>query len=197
MDLSQLTIPMFPLNMIVLPGETVKLHIFEERYKQLIQDCLDNEAEFGIPYLQAKRLTRYGSQVKIKKILKQFPDGEMDVLIEGTTIFKLIEFSEVLSPKLYGAGIVATEPIEKGIHTIALQELIIDYFSLTQNKLLQYDTIKLLSVYDIASQLLISAPEKYKLITHKNKAIFLTQHLKLILQIIKAEAELKDRFLNN
>lgn len=197
MDLSQLTIPMFPLNMIVLPGETVKLHIFEERYKQLIQDCLDNEAEFGIPYLQAKRLTRYGSQVKIKKILKQFPDGEMDVLIEGTTIFKLIEFSEVLSPKLYGAGIVATEPIEKGIHTIALQELIIDYFSLTQNKLLQYDTIKLLSVYDIASQLLISAPEKYKLITHKNKTIFLTQHLKLILQIIKAEAELKDRFLNN
>ncbi len=197
MDLSQLTIPMFPLNMIVLPSETVKLHIFEDRYKQLIQDCLDNEAEFGIPYLQAKRLTRYGSQVKIKKILKQFPDGEMDVLIEGTTIFKLIEFSEVLSPKLYGAGIVATEPIEKGIHAIVLQELIIDYFSLTQNKLLQYDAIKSLSVYDIASQLLISAQEKYKLITHKNKTSFLTQHLKLILQIIKAEAELKDRFLNN
>lgn len=197
MDLSQLTIPMFPLNMVVLPGETVKLHIFEERYKQLVNDCIENEAEFGIPYIQAKQLTRYGSQVKIKKVLKQFPGGEMDILVEGRAVFRLIEFSEVLSPKLYGAGIVAIEPVERGIQSIKLQELIIEYFALTQNKLLQYDTVKNLSVYDVATQLMISAPEKYKLITHPYKAKFLYEHIRLILQIIKTEADLKDRFLNN
>lgn len=197
MDLSQLTIPMFPLNMVVLPGETVKLHIFEERYKQLVNDCIENEAEFGIPYIQAKQLTRYGSQVKIKKVLKQFPGGEMDILVEGRAVFRLIEFSEVLSPKLYGAGIVTIEPAERGIQSIKLQELIIEYFALTQNKLLQYDTVKNLSVYDVATQLMISAPEKYKLITHPYKAKFLYEHIRLILQIIKTEADLKDRFLNN
>ena len=50
MATQQLTIPMFPLNMVLLPGETKTLHIFEERYKQLVRDCLDNEAHFGIPF---------------------------------------------------------------------------------------------------------------------------------------------------
>ncbi len=197
MDLTQLTIPLFPLNMVVLPTETIKLHIFEERYKQLINDCIENDAEFGIPYIQAKQLAQYGSQVRIKKVLKKYPDGEMDILVEGTAIFKLIEFSEVLSPKLYGAGIVEITKFEKIIHSLALQELVIEYFALTQDKLLQYDIVKHLSIYDVASQLLISAQEKYALISHPNKESYLAQHLKLISQIIKAESELKERFLNN
>ena len=48
----QLTLPAFPLKTILLPGETSKLHIFEERYKELVQDCLDNNASFAIPFFE-------------------------------------------------------------------------------------------------------------------------------------------------
>ena len=51
MATQQLTIPMFPLNMVLLPGETKTLHIFEDRYTQLVSDCLLNEAHFGIPFI--------------------------------------------------------------------------------------------------------------------------------------------------
>ena len=57
MAIKQLTIPMFPLGMLLLPGETKMLHIFEERYKQLVSDCLANQAHFGIPYSSNKFLT--------------------------------------------------------------------------------------------------------------------------------------------
>ncbi|HRD38981.1 MAG TPA: LON peptidase substrate-binding domain-containing protein, partial [Bacteroidia bacterium] len=67
MAIKQLTIPMFPLNMVVLPGETVKLHIYEERYKQLINDCLENEAHFGIPFSVNGKIKTHGVEVKIKK----------------------------------------------------------------------------------------------------------------------------------
>jgi Lon protease-like protein len=197
MNLSQLTLPMFPLNMVVLPGETVKLHIFEERYKQLINDCLENEAGFGIPYIHGRQISQHGSQVKIKKVIQKMPGGEMDILIEGTSVFKLINFSEVLSPKLYGAGVIQPEETVKGIHSAKLQELIIDFFSQTQDKILQYDTLKQLSVYDVASQLLITTTDKYKLLISEDKEAFLSQQLKLILQIIVSETHLKDRFLNN
>mgnify|MGYP000665651429 CR=1 FL=1 len=55
MATQQLTIPMFPLNMVLLPGETKTLHIFEERYKQLISDCLENDAHFGFLLYTKKR----------------------------------------------------------------------------------------------------------------------------------------------
>jgi Lon protease-like protein len=197
MNLSQLTIPMFPLNVVVLPGETMKLHIFEERYKQLINDCLENEAEFGISYVHSKKMNEFGSQVRVKKVLKRSTTGEMDILIEGTDVFKLIEFSEILSPKLYGAGVIQPMREQKSIQSAKLQELVIDYFSQTQDKLLQYDTVKQLSVYDVASQLLMTTQDKYKLIASESKETFLLLQLKLMLQIMNTESQLKDRFLNN
>ena len=60
MATQQLTIPMFPLGVLILPGETKTLHIFEDKYKQLISDCLANEAHFGIPYSMNKKIGEFG-----------------------------------------------------------------------------------------------------------------------------------------
>src|SRR6185369_8251342 len=106
MNTRQLTIPMFPLSLVLLPGETTKLYIYEECYKQLINECVNSNASFGIPYLEKGAITEFGCEVKIKRILKTYENGEMDVLIEGTNLFRLVEYSKVLKPKLYGAGII-------------------------------------------------------------------------------------------
>ena len=127
MATQQLTIPMFPLNMVLLPGETKTLHIFEERYKQLVNDCLDNEAHFGIPFISQKAIGGYGVEVKISSIIKVFDNGEMDILIEGMRAFKIIEFSDVLTPKLYGAGVIEFEEEITERPSVFLQERLLGF----------------------------------------------------------------------
>ncbi len=200
MATQQLTIPMFPLNVVLLPGETKTLHIFEERYKQLVKDCLDNEAHFGIPFMQQKTMGDYGIEVKISNVLRKHENGEMDIVIEAVKIFKLIEFSKVLTPKLYGAGIIQYEEeiIETPSHV--LQELIKEYMWVSQENIIPIDAFDNSNVYGIARLLDLSALEKYELIKMKstlNKEEYLKPKIKLFIHLIKTENELKSKFVLN
>lgn len=200
MAIKQLTIPMFPLNMVVLPKETVKLHIYEERYKQLISDCLENEANFGIPYAINGKVKTHGVEVKIKKVLKVFDNGEMDILVEGVNVFSILDYSSVLNPKLYGAAIIQYEDREDLTVDTYLQELAMEYLSLTQNKILDYDSFKTASIYDIANLLQLSAKEKHQLIsasTFSEKEKYLVNTFRQTICIFEKESELKDRFIFN
>lgn len=200
MAIKQLTIPMFPLNMVVLPKETVKLHIYEERYKQLISDCLENEANFGIPFAINGKVKTHGVEVKIKKVLKVFDNGEMDILVEGVNVFSILDYSSVLNPKLYGAAIIQYEDREDLTVDTYLQELAMEYLSLTQNKILDYDSFKTASIYDIANLLQLSAKEKHQLIsasTFSEKEKYLVNTFRQTICIFEKESELKDRFIFN
>lgn len=187
---------MLPLNMLLLPRETTKLHIFEERYQQLVNDCLDNDASFGIPYMEKGKITEYGSEVKIKKVLKTNENGSMDILVECTNLFKLVEFSKILRPKLYGAGLIEYIPAQK-ILLNNLQDATVNYFSTIQNKLIDYETVGGLTVYNVASALQLTHPEKYRLIAAPNQQLHLLSLLKFIIHIINTEQQIKDKFINN
>lgn len=200
MATQQLTIPMFPLNMVLLPGETKTLHIFEERYKQLVADCLDNEAHFGIPFMHQKAMGDYGIEVKISNVIKLYENGEMDIAIEAIRVFKIIEFSKVLTPKLYGAGVIQFEEeiTEKPSHL--LQELTKEYMWVSQENIIPIDAFDNTNVYGIARLLDLSAPEKYELIKAKsaiNKEEYLKPKIKLFIHLIKTENELKSKFVLN
>lgn len=200
MATQQLTIPMFPLNMVLLPGETKTLHIFEERYKQLVADCLLNDAHFGIPFINQKTMGNYGIEVKICNVIKKHENGEMDIAIEGIRAFKLIEFSQVLPPKLYGAGIIQYEEeiIDKPSHI--LQELIKEYIWISQQQIIPIDAFDHSNVYGIARLLDLSSIEKYELLKAKGasaKEEFLKPKIKLFIHLIKTENELKSKFVLN
>lgn len=200
MATQQLTIPMFPLNMVLLPGETKTLHIFEERYKQLITDCLENDAHFGIPFLYQKSMGDYGIEVKISNVIKTFDNGEMDIAIEGIRVFKLVEFSSVLSPKLYGAGIINYEDDLVERPTVLLQGLTKEYLWIAQQRSVSEDAFDHVDMYSIARLLDLSSPEKYELIktaTVKEKDEILRAKIKLFIYLIKTENELKSKFVLN
>jgi uncharacterized protein len=188
---------MFPLNMLLLPGETTKLYIFEDRYKQLVDDCLDNNASFGIPYIEKGEVQEYGSEVKINRVLKTYENGGMDILIESTSLFHLLEFSEVLKPKLYGAGLVEYLNVNQKILLNNLQDATVNYFSAVQNKLIDYETVSHLTVYSVASALQLTHPEKYRLVAAPNQQMHLLNMLNFIIHIINTEQQLKDRFIDN
>lgn len=200
MATQQLTIPMFPLNLVLLPGETKTLHIFEERYKQLVNDCLLNDAHFGIPFINQKSMCNYGIEVKISNVIKKHENGEMDIAIEGIRAFKLIEFSQVLPPKLYGAGVIQYEEdiFEKPSHF--LQEITKEYMWISQQQIIPIDAFDNSNVYGIARLLDLSSVEKYELISAKDvnaKEDFLKPKIKLFIHLIKTENDLKSKFVLN
>src|SRR4051794_27691151 len=82
--------PLFPLGLVLIPHELVPLHIFEERYKLMIGECLDQESEFGIVWLSDDGLKEIGCSARVSKVLERFDDGRLNILIEGTTPFRLI-----------------------------------------------------------------------------------------------------------
>ncbi len=96
-------LPMFPLQSIFFPGETVPLHIFEERYKQLITDCRHDAVTFGIP-VYINDSIHYGVEVQLVEVVNTYPNGEMDVTCVARQVFKLVNFETQMDGKLYAGG---------------------------------------------------------------------------------------------
>ncbi len=76
--------PLFPLGLVLLPGEVVPLHIFEERYKLMIGECLEQDTEFGIVWLSDDELKDTGCSARVTQLLERMEDGRMNILVEGT-----------------------------------------------------------------------------------------------------------------
>ena len=85
------TIPLFPLGVVLLPHMHMPLHIFEERYKLMIKECLAHKSEFGIVYFSGEKLMSYGCTAKIIKVLKRYVDGRSDIMTRGQKRFAINE----------------------------------------------------------------------------------------------------------
>jgi len=82
--------PLFPLGLVALPTETVPLHIFEERYKLMIGECLEADSEFGIVWLSDDGLRSIGCAARVSEVLERLDDGRLNILVEGTRVFELV-----------------------------------------------------------------------------------------------------------
>ncbi|MDQ6817731.1 MAG: LON peptidase substrate-binding domain-containing protein [Actinomycetota bacterium] len=95
--------PLFPLGMVALPGELIPLHIFEERYKTMMNECLASEKEFGIVWLADDGLREIGCACEIERVLERLEDGRMNLVARGTRPFRVIERQGHLA---YPAGVI-------------------------------------------------------------------------------------------
>jgi Lon protease-like protein len=100
--------PLFPLGIVALPGEHVPLHIFEDRYRRMIERCLSAEPgspqrEFGIIWLSDEELKEVGCACEIERVLERMDDGRLNIVALGTRPFRLLERQDELP---YPAGVV-------------------------------------------------------------------------------------------
>ncbi len=95
--------PLFPLGLVALPGEAVPLHVFEERYKTMMNECLRKEGEFGIVWLSDEGLRDVGCACRIERVLERMDDGRMNLLTRGTRPLRVLERQGHLA---YPAGVV-------------------------------------------------------------------------------------------
>ncbi len=84
---------LFPLPLVLLPTERVPLHIFEERYRELIGECLADDTEFGLVYADDDGIRNIGTRAGVVEVLARFDDGRMDILVEGGDRFRLHELT--------------------------------------------------------------------------------------------------------
>ena len=88
--MQQELLPLFPLPVVLFPRTPLPLHIFEERYKEMIREVLDSKTEFGVVLAGEKGIVNMGCTATIDKVLKEYPDGRMDVLVLGRRRFEII-----------------------------------------------------------------------------------------------------------
>jgi ATP-dependent Lon protease len=88
--MSPARIPLFPLDLVLFPGQAVPLHIFESRYRQMARHCLDKQCPFGIVRASGTTLAQTGCSAMIVKILKEYEDGRSDILTAGQNAFRLV-----------------------------------------------------------------------------------------------------------
>jgi len=102
-------IPIFELPLAILPGELMPLHIFEERYKRMIDHCLDSSEPFGIVFRDDEQgARRIGCTARVTEVLERFDDGRLDIVVTGEQPFRVLDRSEAAD---YPAGEV--EPIDR------------------------------------------------------------------------------------
>jgi Lon protease-like protein len=82
---------LFPLGIVLLPGELAPLHIFEPRYRELIGECLDDDREFGLLFSDERGVRELGTRARIVDVLERFEDGRLNIVIRGGERFRVVE----------------------------------------------------------------------------------------------------------
>ncbi|GAA3509464.1 LON peptidase substrate-binding domain-containing protein [Aquimarina addita] len=194
-------IPLFPLQSVVYPGERLALHIFEERYQQLITDCLQNKISFGIPTYINKKLD-YGTEVLLQKVEKKYPGGESDVICIGKRVFRVKSFSQELPDRLYAGGEVDfmqdTDDGKEELQEELLRNIAILYVELTIDKPPVF-TIPFIS-YQVAHKVGLSLEQEYQLLKLRSeleRLTYLIAHLKSTIPVVREMNRAKEVILMN
>ncbi|GAO42072.1 LON peptidase substrate-binding domain-containing protein [Flavihumibacter petaseus] len=193
-------IPIFPLGIVVYPGETLNLHIFEPRYKQLITECSRTGRPFGIPVVINQKVAELGMLVKLTEICKRYTNGEMDIRTEGIEVFRILETVKEIPEKLY-SGAIVTYPENitgSGIPGI-MGKLIAGIRELHRLLDVQKDFPKpddQLNSYDVAHHAGLTLEEEYEMLTllaEVQRQEYLKRHLARVLPVLSAMGTLKER----
>ncbi len=172
------------MKLFLLPGEHTQLYIFEERYKQLINECRLQNKPFGISFTDKGNNANIGSIVEVSEVLQVYPGGEMDIIVRATGLFRLLTFSLQQEGKLYPGGDVdLTFEIENSQVSQPLEEAFRKFLrkdELINAKLLAKPSYKIL---DVAIDLMMADSDKldfYHCNNHSERERFLLNYIRYI-----------------
>ncbi|EJF08319.1 MULTISPECIES: LON peptidase substrate-binding domain-containing protein [Pontibacter] len=192
-------LPLFPLNIVVFPGEKLNLHIFEPRYKQLVHDCIENEGTFGIPAFINNGVGLYGTEIKLLHVEKKYDTGEMDIRTQGLGIFKILEFDRQAPGRLYAGGKVEeVENVEDEdiVTKMKIREKLQELYTALGISSILMELPENFSSFDVAHNLGLNTEQEYTLLQCNSEALrqeMILQHLEQVLPIVAETEKLKER----
>jgi len=196
-------IPIFPLGIVVYPGENLNLHIFEPRYKQLINECREQKKPFGIPTVIENKMQDFGSLVTIAEISQIHDNGEMDIKTKGEKVFRILEIIKSVPDKLYSGAIVNyPDTYEQG--NIELMRKVMagirdlhKLLKVTKEFKKPDDEIK---CYEVAHHVGLSVEEEYELLgllDERQRQEYLKRHLAKVIPMVAGMEQLKEKIKLN
>lgn len=192
-------LPVFPLNLVAFPGEQLNLHIFEPRYKELIQDCEREGKTFGIPAYFDDYLGEFGTEMELVSIEKVYDDGKMDIRTRGVQVFRVLEFLKEVPEKQYSAAIIEYREEEMD-RDVDVSSVLFGYVKQLQQLLdvhkPELSSPSALNSFELGHLVGLSIKEEYQLLLYNRESDrqrYLVNHLKRILPVILETERLKQR----
>lgn len=196
-------IPIFPLGIVVYPGESLNLHIFEPRYKQLITECFQQQKQFGIPSVIDNRLQDFGTLIAITEVSKVYENGEMDIKTRGEQVFRILEVIKEVPGKLYSGAIVTYPDNNEQGNPEVMRRVVNGIKELhrllnVEKKFTKDDAA--LQAYDVAHHIGLSLQEEYELLNlmdERQRQEYLKRHLAKVIPMIAEMEQLKEKIKLN
>ena len=194
-------VPFFPLKLVAFPGEQLNLHIFEPRYKQLINECLKLKTTFVIPVFN-DQILEFGSEMEVVELVKKYSTGEMDIITRCLNAVQIFSFEERLPTKLYAGGQV--ESIEN-VHDQdpsdwfelkLLAKQLIDIIKMDD----QLDVDLVTNSFELAHKLGLSLEQEYdmlQMVRESQRQSYMINHLKRALPLVREMENAKERIKMN
>jgi Lon protease-like protein len=194
--------PLFPLGIVALPSESVPLHVFEDRYKRMIERCLSAEPgamerEFGIVWLSDEELKEVGCACEIERVLERMDDGRLNILARGTRPFRLLERQDDLP---YPAGVVEflddetdeQQPDPDEVAGTSARELYGELVEQATDRTLSAEEVGAMDAYEMAGTVEFGTDAKQELLELRSESARL-RLLTLLLRAAIKRLELIDR----
>ncbi len=190
-------IPVFPLNILPIPGELIPLHIFEPRYQQLLKDIEEKDIDFGILFAHPRNEKRIGSLVRLESVLKKYETGESDIVVKCIDTFILSRFFNQMSPKLYPGGEVFFLNAMDDIKVSS--SLVIQFEEYMKQRNIKLNDNEY-NIHDIANELDLDLTDRVKylkLLTSNKRQEFIRGRLMFRKHVLDCELKSKNNFYLN
>ncbi len=196
------SLPLFPLDLVLYPDEELPLHIFEERYKELTQYCLDHDVPFGVVRTADDDLAPVGTTARIQDIVNRYADGRLDLLAQGEERFRL---QEVYDEKSYYTADVTIveddpEPVDLDLKERAITQhmKLLELAGRTVRPDL-YDNVEKLS-FVLAQNAALEEKQKQEVLERTSEADriqYLINHFEKLIPRIEQQSDVQRRIRSN
>lgn len=191
--------PIFPLKLVAYPNEEINLHIFEERYKELINECFDAQINFAIPVHLNNKIMDYGTEVELEAIRKTYEDGRMDITCRGKRVVRILEVHQNTPNRLYLSAdleFVKTDTTVDYMKSMEIIEKLAHLYELLRiNREIPSNPADLRS-FEIGHHVGFSVNQEYQLLTIETEAkrqAMILDHLTDLIPMIEETERLRER----
>ncbi len=196
------SLALFPLSLVAYPGQKLNLHIFEPRYRELINDCKENGIHFGIPAFSKDTGMTVGTEMQLIRIDRIYPDGKMDIISKGLRVFRLLGYDKEMKGKMYPGGEVEFLKITMNSDILMVQklvELLTELFTLMNIKF-KFPEKGNITSYSVAHKAGLSLEQEIDLLkihSETERLLYLIEHLNMFLPNVRKMESLRQKIQMN
>lgn len=193
-------LPLFPLQLVAFPGEPLNLHVFEPRYRQLVQECEEEGKTFGLPAFINGKVMEIGTEMRLLAVEKRYESGESDIKTQGVRPFRIRQFYRQAPGKLYAGADVEWLEAEDDKGDVAISVSILDmlenlFVLLKIDKEVPEDPAEM-RTFDLAHHVGFSLEQEYQFLCIPDETArqeYMREHLERVLPMVREMENLRKR----